>query len=113
MLYVPQNMPSARSNDREIYIESLIRESWPIIDMLEGRTFVLCTSYRAMRHAGRFLRAYVENNGRDYAVYVQGEDTRTQLLKNFRNRGRSILVATMGFWEGIDIKGDALLACHY
>ena len=108
MLYVPQNMPSARSNDREIYIESLIRESWPIIDMLEGRTFVLCTSYRAMRHAGEILRAYVENNGRDYAVYVQGEDTRTQLLKNFRNRGRSILVATMGFWEGIDIKGDAL-----
>lgn len=108
MLYVPERLPDPKQDDRESYIEGLIAECWPVIDLIEGRTFVLCTSYRAMTHAGEVLRRYVSENRRHYEVYVQGEDNRSRLIENFRKHGNAILVGTMSFWEGIDIKGEAL-----
>lgn len=108
MLYVPDRLPDPKQDDRERYIEGLIAECWPVIDLIEGRTFVLCTSYRAMTHAGEVLRRYVSENRRHYEVYVQGEDNRSRLIENFRKHGNGILVGTMSFWEGIDIKGEAL-----
>ena len=91
MLYVPQNMPNPRSVDRDAFIEALVHESWPVIDLLAGRTFFLCTSYRAMEQ-----------------VLVQNEDSRQHLIDTFRKKPNTILVATMSFWEGIDIKGEKL-----
>ena len=108
MLYVPQNMPNPRSVDRDAFIEALVHESWPVIDLLAGRTFFLCTSYRAMEHAAEVLREYIVDNDRDYKVLVQNEDSRQHLIDTFRNKPNTILVATMSFWEGIDIKGEKL-----
>lgn len=108
MLYVPQNMPNPRSVERDVFIEALVRESWPVIDMLAGRTFFLCTSYRAMEHAAEVLRQTIIDNDRDYIVLVQNEDSRQHLIDTFRTKPNTILVATMSFWEGIDIKGEKL-----
>lgn len=108
MLYVPQNMPNPRSVERDLFIEALVRESWPVIDMLAGRTFFLCTSYRAMEHAAEVLRQTIIDNDRDYTVLVQNEDSRQHLIDTFRKKPNTILVATMSFWEGIDIKGEKL-----
>ena len=108
MLYVPQNMPNPRSVDRDAFIEALVHESWPVIDLLAGRTFFLCTSYRAMEHAAEVLRQYIVDNDRDYKVLVQNEDSRQHLIDTFRKKPNTILVATMSFWEGIDIKGEKL-----
>lgn len=108
MLYVPQNMPNPRSVERDVFIEALVRESWPVIDMLAGRTFFLCTSYRAMEHAAEVLRQTIIDNDRDYTVLVQNEDSRQHLIDTFRKKPNTILVATMSFWEGIDIKGEKL-----
>ena len=108
MLYVPQNMPNPRSVERDVFIEALVRESWPVIDMLAGRTFFLCTSYRAMEHAAEVLRQTIIDNDRNYTVLVQNEDSRQHLIDTFRKKPNTILVATMSFWEGIDIKGEKL-----
>ncbi len=108
MLYVPQGMPNPKSVERDAFIDALVRESWPVIDLLAGRTFFLCTSYRAMEHAAAELRRYIEENDRDYRVLVQNEDSRQHLIDTFRNKPNTILVATMSFWEGIDIKGEKL-----
>lgn len=109
MLYVPKRMPDAKTTDREDYIDALIDECWPVIDLLGGRTFVLCTSYRAMQRAADELRRRIEANGRSYEVLLQNEDSRTQLIDRFRQaRHGAILVGSMSFWEGIDIKGEAL-----
>lgn len=108
MLYVPQNMPNPKGCDRDEYIRALIRESWPVIDLLAGRTFILCTSYQAMNMASEELRDFIDANDRDYTVFVQGEDSRQHLLDKFRTTPNSILIATMSFWEGIDIKGERL-----
>lgn len=62
MLYVPESMPDPKTSEREDYIEALIRESWPVIDVIGGKTFILCTSYRAMRHAAALLRGLISAN---------------------------------------------------
>lgn len=108
IFYVPEKMPVSSAVSRDTYIEALVEESWPIIDMVGGRTFFLCTSRQGMIYAGEALRRYVQENKRDYDVLVQNEDTRTRLIEKFRKHGHAILVATMSFWEGIDIKGETL-----
>ncbi len=108
MLYVPNSLPDPKSVDRGEYIDRLMQESWPVIDLVQGRTFVLCTSYQAMQHAAEVLREYVSENGRSYRVYMQGEDSRRKILEQFRRDGNAILVGSMSFWEGIDIKGESL-----
>ena len=62
-----------------------------------------------MRHAAALLRGLISANNRAYEVLVQGEDSRTKLIERFRKtQAGAILVGSMSFWEGIDIKGDAL-----
>ena len=102
-------MPDARTTEREAYIGALIEESWPVIDLVGGRTFLLCTSYRAMQQAAMRLRERIDANNRSYEVLLQNEDSRTKLIERFRTSTRgAILVGSMSFWEGIDIKGEAL-----
>lgn len=108
LLYIPQGMPRPTGADKDEFIAKLIDASWPVIDLLEGKTLFLCTSREAMRLAADFLRERIQVNARDYDVYVQGEDARNTLLAKFRESAHAILIATMGFWEGIDIKGEAL-----
>lgn len=110
VLYVPRSMPvPGQGNARESFNAQLVEECWPLIDMIEGRTFVLCTSYSSMKALAELLRQRVQANSRPYQVYMQGdEDSRSELVRKFKKHGHAILVGTMSFWEGIDIKGDAL-----
>ncbi len=109
MLYVPPDMPNLKSGvSRDEFTDALIERVWPIVDMVQGRAFVLCTSYRAMERAAEQLREYIASNGRDYTVLVQREESKEKLLEKFRRDPHPILVATMSFWEGIDIKGEQL-----
>lgn len=109
MLYVPPDMPNLKSGvSRDEFTDALIEHVWPVIDMVQGRTFVLCTSYRGMERAAEQLREYVSANERDYTVLVQREESKEKLLEKFRRDPHPILVATMSFWEGIDIKGEQL-----
>ncbi len=41
-------------------------------------------------------------------VLVQGETSKGQLLAQFVAAGNALLVATSSFWEGVDVRGDAL-----
>ena len=107
--YVPPDMPNLKSGvARDEFTDELIKQVWPVIDMVQGRAFVLCTSYRGMERAAEQLREYIAANGRDYTVLVQREESKEKLLDKFRHEQHPILVATMSFWEGIDIKGDQL-----
>lgn len=108
ILYVPDGIPAPVGPEKAPFIERLVEECWPVIDLMKGKTLFLCTSRRAMQIAADALRDRIEANRRDYVVYVQNEDSRRNLLQQFRENANSILVATMGFWEGIDIKGEAL-----
>jgi ATP-dependent DNA helicase DinG len=41
-------------------------------------------------------------------LLVQGEQPKNALLGRFRAAHDAVLVATMSFWEGVDVPGDAL-----
>ena len=43
-----------------------------------------------------------------YRLFVQGEAPRERLLQEFRADGNGVLLGTSSFWEGVDVKGEAL-----
>ncbi|MGC9356308.1 MAG: helicase C-terminal domain-containing protein [Anaerolineae bacterium] len=73
----------------------------------EGRAMALFTSYSQLRATAK---AITNPLGRaDIHVFAQGGGgSRAQLLENFREDERSVLLGTRSFWEGVDIPGEAL-----
>jgi ATP-dependent DNA helicase DinG len=70
---------------------------------------VLCTSLRAMRRIHELLQEKLKRpKGLDLPLLMQGEGSRTELLERFRFLGNAILVASQSFWEGVDVRGEAL-----
>jgi ATP-dependent DNA helicase DinG len=39
---------------------------------------------------------------------LQGEGSRSELLERFRRLGNAVLLGSASFWEGVDVRGDAL-----
>lgn len=105
MLYAPQGMPDPNHPD---YIENVARISLPLIRAMGGRTFVLCTSLRAMKRLHELISAGLAASGDKLPVLLQGEGSRTELLDRFRQLGNAVLVASQSFWEGVDVPGHAL-----
>ncbi|WP_289284448.1 ATP-dependent DNA helicase, partial [Methylophaga sp. UBA2513] len=73
-----------------------------VIEHSQGRIFLLFTSYKAMHEVAEALKES------DYPVLVQGSGAKTQLLEEFRSHGNAILLGTNSFWEGVDVRGEAL-----
>ncbi len=100
MLVAPQNMPDPNS---EHYTDAVIDYAMPLIEASKGRTFLLFTSYRALRRAQDLLDGKL-----DYPLLVQGDSPRDLLLETFRKEGNAVLLGTSSFWEGVDVRGSAL-----
>ena len=105
LFYVPQNMPEANSQG---FTEAVVKAALPLILAAKGRAFLLFTSLRAMQRAYDILTIEWEKQGLIYPLMVQGQGSRTELLDRFRAAGNAVLVASHSFWEGVDVKGDAL-----
>jgi ATP-dependent DNA helicase DinG len=105
ILYVPKGMPVPNSPG---YVAAVAAVALPAIRASRGRAFVLCTSLRAMRDIHVLLRDAFEREGLDYPLLMQGESSRTELLERFRRLGNAVLVGSQSFWEGVDVRGEAL-----
>jgi ATP-dependent DNA helicase DinG len=103
LLYLPQRMPSPQAPD---FPERVADCAWPLIAASGGRTFVLCTTLRAVERVAERLRDRAQAAG--LPLLVQGTATRRALLDAFRRAGNAVLVGSVSFWEGIDVRGDAL-----
>jgi ATP-dependent DNA helicase DinG len=79
-----------------------------LVEACRGRAFLLFTSLRALREAHGLLADEFKARGWEYPLLVQGEGSRTELLLRFRNLGNAVLVGSQSFWEGVDVRGDAL-----
>jgi ATP-dependent DNA helicase DinG len=100
LLYLPPKMPDPRDSS---FARSAAEEIIKILNASRGRAFVLCTSNAQMR----VLRELVE--GRiDFPVLMQGEGSRSGILENFRTIPNTVLFATASFWQGVDVRGEAL-----
>ncbi|MDE1186960.1 MAG: ATP-dependent DNA helicase [Pantoea sp.] len=100
LLCVPRNLPEP---NRPGGARQLARMMKPLIDANKGRCFFLCTSHMMMRELAAEFRASMT-----LPVLLQGETSKGQLLKQFIEAGNALLVATSSFWEGVDVRGDAL-----
>lgn len=107
LLYAPMGMPDPNSPD---YIEAVTKAALPVIQASQGRAFVLCTSLRAMREIYALLKDAFALSGMEYPILLQGDSTRTELLDRFRTHGNAVLVGSQSFWEGVDVRGEALSA---
>jgi ATP-dependent DNA helicase DinG len=105
LLYVPNNLPQPHSSD---YTDAVIEAALPVIEAAGGRAFLLCTTIRAVTRAAERLREEFEQRKLPFPLMVQGEAGRTELLDRFRASGNAVLIGSQSFWEGVDVRGDAL-----
>jgi len=101
LLYTPKGLP-ADPNDPS-YTEAVVKAALPVLQASRGRAFLLFTSHRALRRAHELLRDRV-----DYPLLVQGTGSRSELLVRFRALGNAVLLGAASFWEGVDVRGEAL-----
>ncbi|OOI03187.1 ATP-dependent helicase [Vibrio sp. OULL4] len=99
-LCVPRYLPEPNSPG---LADKLVRMLAPVIEENDGRCFFLCTSHSMMRELGEKFREVL-----DLPVLMQGEMSKQKTLAEFMELGNALLVATGAFWEGIDVRGDAL-----
>ncbi|MCB4810948.1 ATP-dependent DNA helicase [Methylovorus menthalis] len=107
LLYVPNGMPEPNSPG---YSAAVAAAALPVIRASRGRAFVLSTSLRAMREIHALLKDAFSTEGMEYPLLMQGESARTELLDRFRALGNAVLVGSQSFWEGVDVRGEALSA---
>nr|WP_183722990.1 MULTISPECIES: ATP-dependent DNA helicase [Paraburkholderia] len=105
LLYVPRNMPQPSSPQ---FTDAVFDAALPAIEASGGGVFMLCTTLRAVNKIADRLRDTIESRGWNTPLLVQGDASRTELLERFRAYGNAILVGSQSFWEGVDVRGDAL-----
>ncbi|MDN7180125.1 ATP-dependent DNA helicase [Caballeronia sp. SEWSISQ10-4 2] len=105
LLYVPRNLPQPSSPN---FTDAVFDGALPVIEASKGGVFFLCTTLRAVDRIANRLRDTIERRGWDRPLLVQGDASRTELLDRFRSYGNAILVGSQSFWEGVDVRGDAL-----
>lgn len=100
LLCVPRYLPEPNQPGGARQLARMLR---PLIEANKGRCFFLCTSHQMMRELAIEFRSSMT-----LPVLVQGETSKGQLLAQFVSAGNALLVATSSFWEGVDVRGDAL-----
>ncbi|WP_175681516.1 ATP-dependent DNA helicase [Burkholderia cenocepacia] len=105
LLYVPRNLPQPSS---PAFTDAVFDAALPAIEASGGGVFMLCTTLRAVDRIASKLRDVIESRGWNTPLLVQGDASRTELLDRFRAYGNAILVGSQSFWEGVDVRGDAL-----
>ena len=103
LLYSPKGLPSDPNDPR--YTEAVVEAALPVLKASRGRAFLLFTSHRALRRAHELLKDRIDF---DYPLLVQGTGSRSELLVRFRALGNAVLLGAASFWEGVDVRGEAL-----
>jgi ATP-dependent DNA helicase DinG len=103
LLYVPKRMPDYR---QPTYLRRAVEEIRAILRASQGRAFVLFTSYQQMEAAFEMISEDVP-----YPCMLQGKGaSKSRMLEQFRMTPHAVLFATSSFWQGVDVKGEALSA---
>lgn len=105
LYYVPLIPPPNGARDSEDREAGMAYEILRTIEATSGGVFVLFTSWTRCRNMYDRLhdRLAVQR-----PTYMQGEYPPLELISRFKEDGNAVLFATRGFWEGVDVEGDAL-----
>jgi ATP-dependent DNA helicase DinG len=104
-VYLPKGMPEPSEGQR--FQEAL--EGWiqRFVGMTKGKAFVLFTSRAMLRKTAEGMAGWFEGQGIRLLVQDKG-NSRTRLLKEFKEDRDSVLFGTDSFWQGVDVPGEAL-----
>ena len=100
MLYLPRYLPAASDPTMATAFAEIATK---LIAHNRGGTFLLFTSYRMLNQVAAILEANSER-----LILVQGRTSKRELLDQFVDAGDAVLLGTSSFWEGVDVRGDAL-----
>jgi ATP-dependent DNA helicase DinG len=100
LFYHPRNLPQPDVPD---FVERIVDVAVPVLEASRGRAFFLFTSHSALKKAALLLEDKIE-----YPLLVQGSRPKGVLLEEFKRQGNAVLLGTSSFWEGVDVKGEAL-----
>jgi ATP-dependent DNA helicase DinG len=101
LLYLPNDLPLP---DDPAFGAAAAERSAALIEGCVGGAFVLTTSLRSMHALHRALEPRLIGR----PLLVQGQAPKAALIERFRVEGNAVLVATLSFWQGVDVPGAAL-----
>jgi ATP-dependent DNA helicase DinG len=105
-LHLFRNMPDPSAMPRQ-FEDAVLAKIPEYVVRSRGRAFVLFTSHQFMQRAAQELRARLAVDG--IMLLVQGEDLApSRLLEKFRTTNNAVLFGVDTFWQGVDVKGEAL-----
>jgi len=104
LIYLPPGLPQPSEFG---HTESVLEAVIPLLKKTTGGMFCLFTSHRALNTAKKWCRAHKKSLG-GRQLLVQGSAPRDDLLRRFREAGDAVLLGTGSFWEGVDVRGQAL-----
>ncbi|MEW5807382.1 MAG: ATP-dependent DNA helicase [Acidobacteriota bacterium] len=100
IMYLPGSMPEPHE---ESFLERMKEDLLKLLEISEGRAFVLFTSIANMKKLHRMMASKIR-----YPLLLQGEMPKTELLEEFRSGRGAVLFATSSFWHGVDVQGESL-----
>ena len=100
LFYHPKGLP--QPND-PAFISAIIEFAVPVLQASKGRAFFLFTSHRVLKQAAELLEKRI-----DFPLLIQGSRPKALLLEEFKQAGNAVLLGTSSFWQGIDVRGEAL-----
>ncbi|MCL2645746.1 MAG: DEAD/DEAH box helicase [Phycisphaerales bacterium] len=107
-LYLEASLPSP---EERTFLDAAMERALHYIRQTNGHAFILFTSYAMLDRAAAILSPSLAQLG--YPMLTQGGGqgkalTRSQLLAQFKATPNSVLLGTDSFWQGVDVRGDAL-----
>ena len=104
LIYLPPDLPQPSDAG---HTHAMLEAVMPLLKLTTGGLFCLFTSHRALNLAKKWVRSHRSRlSGRK--LLVQGSAPRDDLLRRFREAGNAVLLGTGSFWEGVDVRGQAL-----
>ncbi len=104
LVYLPPDLPLPSD---PLHTSAMLEAVTPLLEVTDGGMFCLFTSHRALNNAKKWFRSNKSVlSGRK--LLVQGSAPRDDLLRRFRDEGNAVLLGTGSFWEGVDVRGQAL-----
>ncbi|HEY1381464.1 MAG TPA: helicase C-terminal domain-containing protein [Gemmataceae bacterium] len=105
-LHLFRQMPDPSAMPRA-FEDAVLAKIPEYVGRTRGRAFVLFTSYQFLQRAAQELRGKLAYQG--LTLLCQGEGLApSRLLEKFRTTDNAVLFGVDTFWQGVDVKGEAL-----
>jgi ATP-dependent DNA helicase DinG len=102
VIYIPKDIPSPKEEDE--YIEHCTDKIEKILSIMDGRSFVLFTSYAMLDRVFKVI----SNRLPEFNHIKQGDMSPGKAVEMFKMVDKPVLWGTATFWQGIDVPGDML-----